>query len=344
MIIIFFYIYKNIEKIWKKELFFPHIFIYAGYNFKGMGIVLFITYFLLAVIFPTWLAFYAYKKNPTRGNKIIILLAFIFSFILVVSSLFIFNNLILPLINSIIYVLLLPLLIANKIDRKNKIILSMFWGIGALFIFTVFLVLINAIRRLVMDTIIALIILFVAGSACIIVYFWEIHKASKKNKSIQVKISDLRINPSKGGLTAGYLKKFEKLTDSQILTFLYFRQNSDLNKAELIDKFGKNDVQILIEKGYIWELNSDKEEKYDDNFKKFQSIINNDSAVRLSDEIKKMDISELKNINTLNDKQIMILLFVKNKSKVNIRHLIEEFGEHNVMFLVGSGDLIEADS
>ncbi|MCK9268109.1 MAG: hypothetical protein M0P14_05305 [Alkaliphilus sp.] len=313
-----------------------------------IAIFIFITYFLLVVIFPTWLAFYAYKKNPTRGNKIIIPLVFIFSLILAFSSIFIFNDLILPLINSIIYVLLLPLLVANKIDRKNKILLSMLWGIGALFLVTVLLILSEILfgvysPTLDIGTITVLIIFFFTGSACIIVYLWEIHKASKKSKSIQVKSSDLRINPAKGGLSAGYLKKFEKLTDSEILTFLYFRQNSDLNKAELIDKFGKNDIQRLIEKGYIWELNSDKEEKYDDNFKKFQNIIDNDSAVRLSDEIKKMDISELKNINILNDQQIMILLFVKNKSKVNIRHLIEEFGEHNLMFLVKSGDLIEAD-
>ena len=86
--------------------------------------------------------------------------------------------------------------------------------------------------------------LIVAFPPLLAYYLWKIYKMRKKDKKIIIQ-NKLTINPDKKESSFEYLKSFDKLTEKEIVAFLYFRNNPETTKDKLNEMFGDETSSLL---------------------------------------------------------------------------------------------------
>jgi len=84
----------------------------------------------------------------------------------------------------------------------------------------------------------------------IISFFSTNKKIKKQNKLNRIRII---INSEKKDSSLELLKNYEKLSDKEIIAFLFLKNNPATDKAKLIEMFGENAIDSLIQKKLFFE-------------------------------------------------------------------------------------------
>jgi len=108
------------------------------------------------------------------------------------------------------------------------------------------------------DAIVGL-LMFIGGILLFGIYFYYVlGSISKRDANPKDNIEkEIHINSDKQDNSLEYLKSFDKLTEKEIVAFLYLRNNPEISRDKLIEMFGDEIISSLIAKGHFREENVD---------------------------------------------------------------------------------------
>lgn len=152
-------------------------------------------------------------------------------------------------------------LVRKKSNRSEKFLNSILVGPGLLI--TIAWIMLVLSGNFSLPLILISIPFLLLGILCLIAYGLYCKdltfKLKKKNKSdVGANNIKLIINPDKQHNSLEYLKSFDKLSEKEIVAFLYLKNNQDISKDKLNEMFGEETISSLIAKGHFREENVDQ--------------------------------------------------------------------------------------
>ena len=153
-------------------------------------------------------------------------------------------------------------LVRKKSNREEKFLNSALMGVG--FFLICIGLLLPFSNGMNISFLISGIIILLFGILLLILYilyYKDIPIKLKKGNKSNAKTNDskLEINHDKKDKSLEYLKSFDKLTEKEIVAFLYLKNNRNIPKDKLNEMFGEETINSLIAKGHFTEENVDQD-------------------------------------------------------------------------------------
>jgi|GEM_PF-5970433 len=153
-------------------------------------------------------------------------------------------------------------LVRKKSNREEKFLNSALMGVGFFIICIGMLLIFSSGMNISFLTGGIIILLFgILLLILYILYYKDIPLNLKKRNKSNAKTNDskLEINLDKKDKSLEYLKSFDKLTEKEIVVFLYLKNNQNISKDKLNEMFGEEIINSLIAKGHFTEENVDQD-------------------------------------------------------------------------------------
>jgi len=124
----------------------------------------------------------------------------------------------------------------SKIYIINTVLWTFFWAMLSFIMFN--------------DSIVSLFVILIG--VVISIFLSEKTKAKEKEQNI-FNNTPIIINPERKDSSLELLKNYEKLSDKEIITFLFLKNNPNTDKAKITEMFGEDVVNSLIQKKLFFE-------------------------------------------------------------------------------------------